>query len=127
MSNWDANSSQLDKNLARVLALASGFARRRFKPTLEDTLKWHEGLMYGLEIPPEDCPPGIAGADMIGRFRGIAPLGTLQVEIGDYFGVRADLVPAQLREFEQELQCKVDLLDAQISSSPTSGKQLNDI
>jgi Fic family protein len=127
MSNWDANSSQLDENLAHILALASAFARRRFKPTLEDALKWHEGLMYGLEVPPEHRPPGIVAADMIGRFRGIVPLGTLQVEIGDYFGVRADLVPAQLREFEQELQRKVDLLDAQISSGPTSGKQLNDI
>ncbi|MEA2889281.1 MAG: hypothetical protein QOI05_74 [Bradyrhizobium sp.] len=127
MSNWDANSAQLDKNLEHILAYASEDARRRSKPTLDDTLRWHEDLMHGLEIPSEDCPPGIAAADMIGRFRGIAPLGTLQVEIGDYFGVRADLVPAQLEEFEQELQHEVNLLDAQIGSGPTTGKQLNDV
>jgi len=133
MSNWDANGSQLDKNLTGILAYVSRHARHRPKPTLEDALKWHEDLMHGLEIPSKDCPPGIAAADMVGRFRGIAPLGMLQVEIGDYFGVRADLVPAQLKVFEQELRRRVDLLDAQINprlqigSRFTTGKQLNDI
>lgn len=131
MSNWDANSPQLDKNLARILASAGDHARRRTKPTLKDTLTWHEHLMYDLEIPPEVCPPGIAAAEMIGRFRGTAPLESLQVEIGDYFGVRADLVPGQLREFEQELQRRVDLLDARIglslSERDLSGGQLRGV
>jgi hypothetical protein len=34
-----------------------------------------------------------------------------------YFGVRADLVAAQLKAFEQELQRRLDLLDAQIGTS----------
>ena len=126
MSNWDANSAQLDKNLARLLAYASEDARRRSKPTLDDTLRWHKDLMQGLEIPPEDRP-GIAAADMVGRFRGTVPLDRYEVGMGKYFGVRADLVPAQLKAFEQELQRRVDLLDAQIGASLTSGKQIDDV
>jgi Fic family protein len=126
VSNWDANSAQLDENLARVLAYASEDARRRSKPTLDDTLRWHKDLMYGLEIPPKDRP-GIAAADMVGRFRGTVPLDKYQVGIGKYFGVRADLVPAQLKAFEKELQRMVDLLDAQIGASLTSGKQLDHV
>jgi Fic family protein len=125
MSNWDANSAHLDKNLARVLAYASEDARRRSKPTLDGTLRWHKDLMHGLEIPKDR--PGIAAADMVGRFRGTVPLDKYQVGISKYFGVRADLVPVQLKAFEQELQRRVDLLDMQIGSSPTSGRQINDV
>lgn len=68
---------------------------------------------------------------MIGRFRGIAPLGTLEVGVRDnariYMGVRSDLVPAQLKAFEQELQRKVKALDAEIDADlqdPTPGQTL---
>ncbi|MEA2941808.1 MAG: hypothetical protein QOD09_2337 [Bradyrhizobium sp.] len=126
MGNWDANSVQLDKNLEHILAYASEDARRRAKPTLDDTLRWHRDLMHGLEIPPEDRP-NIAASDMVGRFRGTVPLDKYQIGIGKYFGVRADLVAAQLIAFEQELQRRVDLLDAQIGTSLTSGKQFDDV
>jgi hypothetical protein len=126
MGNWDANSAQLDKNLARILAYASEDACRRSKPMVDDTLRWHKDLMHGLEIPPE-VRLGIAAADMVGRFRGTVPLDTYEVGIGKYFGVRADLVPAELKAFKQELQRRVDLLDAQVGASLTSGKQVGDI
>jgi hypothetical protein len=136
MSDWDDNSPQLAANLARILAYVSEDARTRSKPTLKYTLKWHKDLMHSLDIPPEDCPPGIVTEDMIGRFRGIAPLGTFEVGVRDHkgtcnMGVRADLVPAQLETFEQELQRKVNLLDAQIGRSLSerglSGRQLGDV
>jgi Fic family protein len=120
MSDWDDNSPQFAVNLARIVAYVSEDARTRPEPSLEYTLKWHKDLMYGLDIPPEDCPSGIVAADMIGRFRGIAPLGTLEVGVRDYarihMGVRSDLVPAQLKAFEQELQRKVNALDAEIDA-----------
>jgi hypothetical protein len=130
MSNWDDNSPQLEANLARILEYARKDARNRSKPTLADTLKWHKDLMHGLEIPP------VKGLDIpvenfVGRFRGTVPLERLPVRVGAYRGVSPDLVPAQLKVFEQELQRKVDLLDAQIGLSLSerglSGRQLGDV
>jgi Fic family protein len=118
MSDWDDSSDQLEENLARILAYAIDDARRRSKPTLEDTLNWHKDLMHGLEIPPKDRP-GITAADIVGRFRGMAPLEKYNVVIRGYLGVRADLVPVALKAFEQELQGRVKLLDAQIDAELT--------
>jgi hypothetical protein len=130
MRDWDDNSSQLDVNLAHILAYASKNARRRSKPTLDDTLKWHKDLMRGLEIPPVEGL-NIPVENYIGRFRGAPGLENCQVGIGRYLGVRADLVPAQLKAFEQELQRKVKLLDAQIGPDLTerdlSAKQICEV
>jgi Fic family protein len=119
MSDWDDNSPQLHANLARILAYASEDARRRVEPTLDATLKWHKDLMHGLDVLDKKY---------VGRFRGLPGLEGCQVGIAGYFGVRADLVPGQLKAFEQELQRRVKLLDAQIIPGwDPSGKDLSDV
>jgi hypothetical protein len=115
MSDWDENSAQLEANLAGILKYASAQARSRSKPTLAHTLKWHKDLMRGLKIPPlKDLDTPLKS--LVGRFRGIAPLGTLAVEVGSHRGVSPEFVPAQLKAFEQELQRSVKMLDAQIGA-----------
>lgn len=118
MSDWDDDSPQLGANIARIVTYAFEDARHRSKPGLDDALKWHRDLMDGLEIPPV---PGldIPVENFVGRFRGTSGLANVQVGVGRHRGVRADLVPSQLQAFQQELQRKVALLDAQIGPDLT--------
>ena len=96
MSDWDENSAQLEANLARILKYERAQARRRSRPTLAHPLKWHKDLMRGMEIPPvKDLD--IPVKSLVGRFRGIAPLDVLAVQVGSHHGVSPELVPAQLK------------------------------
>jgi len=52
--------------------------------------------------------------EYVGRFRGEEGLERIGVRIGDHYGVRFDLVAAELGQFEQTLQRAVAALDSQI-------------
>ena len=105
MPDWDEDSPQLRANLTRVLSSARDDAIDRLEPQLSTARKWHLDMMKGLTIPH---------AENVGRYRGEAGLEGIEVRIGDYYGVRSDLVAAALAQFEQTLHNAVTTLDEQI-------------
>ena len=51
MPDWDADSPQLHKNLAKALDGIIDAAQRREKPTLESARRWQALLMNNLKVP----------------------------------------------------------------------------
>jgi Fic family protein len=105
MADWDEDSPQLRANLTHVLSSARDEAINRVAPQLSTARSWHRGMMKGLAVPQ---------VDYVGRYRGETGLEGIDVRIGDYYGVRSDLVAAALAQFEQTLQSAVTTLDQQI-------------
>ena len=61
MANWDEDSPQLRKNLARVLEEIAREAELRAAPTIEAARQWQGRVMEGLGVPNERY---------VGAFRG---------------------------------------------------------
>lgn len=102
MPDWDANSPQLRRNLAKVLLQIRDEARNRSAPRLETVRRWHKTSMRGLAVP---------GPALVGKFRGERGLEDVEVRIGSHFGVAAVEVAAALASFEQTLKRVVVRLD----------------
>lgn len=103
MPDWDADSLQLRKNLAKVLDGIIGSAQRREKPTVESARRWQALLMHNLKVP-DSC--------FVGAFRGESGLENVQVRVAAHFGVAAADVERALAEFETKLQALVAELDS---------------
>ena len=103
MPDWDADSPQLRKNLAKVLEGIIGAAQRRENPTVESARRWQVLLMKNLKVPD---------ARFVGAFRGEAGLENIQVKVGAHIGVAAADVERALAEFEIKLQALVAELDS---------------
>ena len=78
--------------------------------TLETIKLWHKDLIRGLKAPDPKY---------IGRFRGERGLEHVEVRIGKAFGVRSDLVGAEVKLFQEKLHAQMDFLDTLID--PTQG------
>jgi hypothetical protein len=116
MVDWDADSGPLRANLREVGSALRRDARNRVTPTVEAARSWHQTMMLGLTVP---------ASHYVGRFRGEAGLEGVPVRIGNYLGVPAHHVAAELRSFEHTLQRAVDALDALIEpDGPSDGDQL---
>jgi len=103
--DWDADSPQLRKNLAEVLAEIARASHHRETPTLESARRWHTLLLRKLKVPD---------SRYVGAFRGEPGLENLQVKVGGHFGVAAAEVAGEFAEFERKLQGLISELDAQV-------------
>ena len=103
MPDWDADSLQLRKNLAKVLDGIIGSAQRREKPTVESARRWQALLMDSLKV---------ADARFVGAFRGESGLENVQVRVAAHFGVAPARVERALADFEAKLQALVAELDS---------------
>jgi Fic/DOC family len=101
--DWDADSPQLRKNLAKVLDGIIGTAQGREKPTLESARRWQALLMQNLKVPD---------SRFVGAFRGESGLENVQVKVGAHLGVAAARVERALSDFETKLQALVAELDS---------------
>ena len=108
MADWDADSPQLRRNLARVLASVKAEADRRVVPSVASARAWQRETMAGLSVP---------NPLYVGRFRGKAGLRTVAVTIGGTPGVAPGGVARALREFEARLRAVVAALDARYPSA----------
>ena len=106
--DWDADSSILRRNLARVEDSIRAHARSRAEPSLAAARAWHVTMMKGLKVPD----PAFAG-----RFRGEAGLEDIGVRVGTLEGTHPDLVAGELDTFERRLQRAVSALDARYPTS----------
>ena len=103
MTDWDADSPALRRNLTAVGKAIANSANRRAKPSLELVREWHRRTLVGLDVPDRAY---------VGRFRG-EPGVRLDVKIGAADGIAHRRVKGQLKEFERRLQSAVATLDQQ--------------
>jgi len=101
--DWDEDSRQLRKNLARVLEEIVQASQAREKPTLKTVRHWHTVVMQGLAVPD---------ARYVGTFRGEPGLENLQTRIGANYGAASAKVASELRRFEAKLQALIAQMDA---------------
>lgn len=102
MPDWDTDSPQLRRNLAKLLRRIRDEARQRRDPDLESPRRWHREAMRGLSAPDPA---------MIGKFRGEDGLEDVEVQVGMQPGVLSAGVAAALFEFERTLKRVVARLD----------------
>ena len=112
MSDWDANSPQLEANLEKVLDDVSQWADRRDKVTAATIKRWHRQTMLGLDVPDPKY---------VGHFRGEPGLEGEPVFIGTHEGTNADLVAGEVDAFVARLQAVLASLDQLLPS----GKNLD--
>jgi hypothetical protein len=105
MVNWDDDTPQLRRNLAKVFGRVRDEALRREPLTIEVARGWQLDLMNGL-VPPDP--------DLVGRFRGEAGLEAYDVEIGGLPGTLAAGVAAELALFDSTLRLAIAELDGLI-------------
>ena len=105
MPEWDADSTELQRNFANVLASTRDAARGRVVPALELARGWQRETMRGLTLPED------AQAQYVGQYRGEAGLELIGVRIGDARGVDPVRVGAALKDFESLLQQVLAALD----------------
>ena len=101
MADWDDDSPQLRRNLAKVRVDLQQSARRPDMPVVELARQWHRDAMAGLDVPRQEY---------VGRFRG-EPGTEVPVYIGAAEGVPYADVEAQLKDFERRLQAIIVALD----------------
>ena len=102
MADWDEDSPQLHRNLAKVRARIQQDANARVVPTVAVAKVWQKAMMAGLTVPDHLY---------VGRFRGEAGLEHCQVRIGSALGVPPADVAEELELFETRLQAAVSALD----------------
>lgn len=115
MADWDADSPQLQENLAAVLRDLRDDARQRRKPFADMARTWQEKIMHGLDIP---------NPAYTARFRGEVGLEDCEVTVGGKFGVEPSEVAAALAEFERKLQLAMAELDSSIPGAAASVDEL---
>ncbi len=102
MPDWDEDSPQLRSNLTLVLRAIARAAQDRQTLVIEDARRWQVLVMEGLGVP---------GHRFVGAFRGEPGLETVQVKVGEKYGVNSADVAEALRVFETKLQALVAELD----------------
>ena len=102
MSDWDADTARLNRNLTKVFASLRRDAIKRVAPSVATAKVWQKQTMAGLTVP---------NAVYAGRFRGERGLENCQVRIGSAFGVAPAGVAAELHAFEVRLRNIVAALD----------------
>jgi hypothetical protein len=117
LADWDADSSRLQANLARVLSSARQHAQERYAPTADLARAWHEGILAGLDAPA----PAYVGA-----YRGEPPLEYIGVRVGHCWGASPGAVADAVQEFIAELTRVLATLDEVIpvGGIPESGDAL---
>jgi Fic family protein len=105
MADWDENSPELGINLAELSLLVRDEALLRTVPTVAAARDWHRLMMRNLKAP---------NPDYVGKYRGESGLEGVNVRIGTHYGIRSDLVAAELANFEQTLQGALAALDEDI-------------
>jgi hypothetical protein len=100
--DWDKDSPQLRSNLRLALREIAEAAQQREKPTVEEARRWQVLVMEGLGVPDPR---------FVGGFRGEPGLESVQVRVGEVFGVSSADVAEALRVFETKLQALVAELD----------------
>lgn len=105
MVDWDDDTPQLRRNLAKVFGRVRDEALRREPLTIEVARGWQLDLMNGL-VPPDP--------NLVGRFRGEAGLEAYDVEIGGLAGIPAADVAAELALFDRTLRLAIAELDGLI-------------
>lgn len=103
MSDWDADTPRLKRNLTKVFARLRLAASERATPSVASAKIWQKQTMAGLTVP---------NAVYVGRFRGEPGLENCQVRIGSAFGVAPAGVAAELQEFELRLRNVIAALDS---------------
>jgi len=106
MADWDDDSPQLRRNLAKVFGRVRDEALRRTPLTSEVARGWQVEVMYGLD-PPEP--------NLVGAVRGETGLEDYNVEVGEAPGVWASDVSSELAEFDRKLPLAVAELDQLVS------------
>jgi hypothetical protein len=102
MSDWDANSPELQRNLREVLLEIRNQPIARRIPAIEDIREWQRLTMCGLTV---------GDPRYIGAFRGEKGLEDVEVKVLNNFGVPAKRVTQALKAFERHLQARVLVLD----------------
>jgi hypothetical protein len=102
MAHWDEDSSELRRNLSKVLREIRDRAVRREMPTLESARQWQQGTMTGLDITTPET---------LGRFRGEDGITNVRVWIGAAEGVSPKKVASELKEFEKRIRRTLAALD----------------
>jgi hypothetical protein len=72
MADWDADSPELQRNLALLARRIGDSARRRDQPTITAIRDWHVATMAGLSVPE---------AAFVGAFRGEPGLEGVEVHL----------------------------------------------
>jgi Fic family protein len=112
MTDWDADSAQLQSNLRQLRSRIGQDAVQRVVLTIDTARMWHRTMMQGL-TPPKP--------EYIGRFRGELGLEAVGNRIGNHLGARSTRVAAALTSFEGTLQSAVKLLDELIEPEQVPG------
>jgi fido (protein-threonine AMPylation protein) len=102
LPDWDADSSQLRKNLFQLFESIEVESGKRRVPTIESARLWQREIMRNLHVPD---------AQYVGAFRGESGLEDCQVHVGERWGVSADRVASALSIFERRLQQATAFLD----------------
>ena len=105
MPDWDADSLELRTNLQQILTEIAGAAKLRPPFTLAAAKQWHRTLLHGLHLPDPS---------FVAAFRGEPGLENVEVRVLDRWGPPAELVPAQLEQFQAKLQRLVAELDSAV-------------
>ena len=103
MADWDADSPQLRRNLAKVLATVKADAQKRGMPKVAAAKRWQRETMAGLTVP---------NRDHVGRFRGEPALKNVGVMIGGVPGIPTAQVAKALQKVESTLQFVIAAIDA---------------
>ena len=117
MSDRDADSSQLQANLARALTAALKHAQGRRAPTPGLARAWHSQILKDLRAP---------NPAYVGVFRGEAGLKHLGVQVAYCWGVQPSAVRDVVKEFIGYLVGALAMLDKEIpaGSLPETGDAL---
>ena len=102
MTDWDANSPQLEANLTRVLDDIRRAAARREAPSIAAARRWQAQTMHDLAVPDPRY---------VGAFRGEPGLEKVQVHVDNRYGVAAKDVAAALADFQRTLRQVIARLD----------------
>ncbi len=105
MADWDANSAQLQANLARVLTAALSHAQSRRPPTPGLARAWHPEILRKLGAP---------NPAFVGAFRGEAGLEHIGVRVADCWGVQPSGVKDAVNGFIGDLKGALAKLDKEI-------------
>jgi hypothetical protein len=110
VSNWDADSDRLQRNLIEAARAARDAARDRRVPTVELARAWHATTMQGLAVVIDGRT--VEDHDYFATFRGEPGLEDCEVRVGVRTGTPARDVADNLAAFEATLGRAAAALDA---------------
>ena len=104
--------SLIEANVRGVLTEITRTSDRRYEPTVAQAKRWHRDLYQGIPRPFDYYAGEIRDSDP--RF---PELIAHEVRVGPNPGVRSELVPAALKQFQERAQAATARLDAVITAS----------